>query len=172
MKFVKTLALAVVGSAAISSAAIAAENNMDAHAFDWDRYYIGAYGGIWADIAPLAFSYERAGFVAGKNFAVGPRFVLGVEGAFGLWDFDDLAVEVGGTVRAGVLATDTLLIYALGGLYYDFYAEEFAGLAGGGVEFAIAPHVTYRTEMAFWLQPGSSPELSLTGGFTWQIDRH
>ena len=169
--------------------------------FSWTGAYVGLNAGFGGgkykhEIPASAMSYNptSSGFLGGVqvgyNYQI-DQWVVGVEA-----DFQGASIkgetEIGsegklgtkldwyGTVRprAGVLATDRLLVYATGGLAYGrtktYMEASDAGLSvsktkagwtvGAGVEYAVTDNVSLKTEYAY-------TDLGKAGVFDDKLDR-
>ena len=143
----------------------------------WDRHKIGAAD---SDLGDLAVRNDNddvvGGIIAGYDYKIAPRIVIGAEGNFNLGASDkingrgpssnisiDPRHSFGITARAGFLVTDDTLVYVRGG--YDNLnvrssvrgatetlsnTETFDGwIAGGGVERALNEKVSARVEYRY-----------------------
>jgi outer membrane immunogenic protein len=188
--FSKRIAVLAAFSTILSTGAFAADIVSPAPevvpVFSWTGAYVGlnvGYGGgkfKHEIIDPvLSFDASSNGFVGGVqvgyNYQI-DQWVVGAEADFqGASIKGETDVNIGtklgtkldwyGTVRAraGVLATDRLLVYATGGLAYGhtktFFETPVAGISesktkagwtvGAGVEYAVTDHVSLKTEYAY-----------------------
>ncbi len=180
MKSLSKVLAAAAASMMVAGTAVAADVNPvmipavqattppPAPTFNWNRFYVGTYGGAWFDIGPFGFDTLRTGLRAGYNYQIS-QFVLGAGVEVGVYDFSGLVFEIYGTGRAGFLVTPNLLLYALAGLGYD---TDFGGamMLGGGVELAVSQNLTVRFEGTFWRELGTPFDyVSLTGGLNWYV---
>jgi opacity protein-like surface antigen len=160
MKMGRSLVLGIAGSVMISSGAMAADvappvvaapppPPMAAPSFDWNRFYIGLYGGAWASLDYFALYSARTGLTIGRNFQMG-RGVLGMEVTAGIWDFDDPSWEIAVRARGGVLLTDTILIFGLVGYSHDYYNDDNALDLGGGLEVGLGENISLRFDAYLW----------------------
>ena len=100
------------------------------------------------------------------------RFVAGVQGSVGLYDFTSPFLEAYASLRAGVLATDNLLLYGLVGIGHD---GDFAGvinamILGGGAEYAVSQNLTVKVEGTVWRELGAPFDyFSVVGGVNWYV---
>jgi outer membrane immunogenic protein len=111
--------------------------------FDWDGFYAGVYG--VGQMSPAG----GAQFGLGLDLGVNARFefvLVGAEVAVqGLAGGTGSSAYVQGLGRAGLVATDDLIIYAAGGLGVDVGPVGGTdALLGGGVELAVTDDVTLR----------------------------
>ncbi|MDH6234123.1 outer membrane immunogenic protein [Mesorhizobium soli] len=190
--FSKRIAVLAAFSTILSTGAFAADTVSAPEVipvFSWTGAYVGlnvGFGGgkfkheIVGAAPAASFNASSSGFVGGVqvgyNYQI-DQWVVGAEADFqganikGDVDFGGV-VPVGtkldwyGTVRAraGMLATDRLLVYATGGLAYGHtktYSEMMLGnsvsesktkagwTVGAGVEYAVTDHVSLKTEYAY-----------------------
>lgn len=129
--------------------------------------------GSWVEVPPPGTNYFRSGVVAGRNFTVGDRIVLGVEGTVGFYDLTDPYLELYANGRAGVLITEDLLVYALAGIGLETllpFSPTYAMMLGGGAELAVTDNLSLRADAAFWRELGTAFDyLSLTAGASWYL---
>jgi outer membrane immunogenic protein len=111
--------------------------------FDWNGFYAGVYG--VTQVSPAGGTQ----FGLGLDLGVNARFEFVLVGAeiavHGLAGGAGTSTYIQGLGRAGVAATDDLVIYAAGGLGLD--AGPVGGtdaLLGGGLELAVTDAVTLR----------------------------
>lgn len=186
MKALRALGIAAAGWATLASAAFAADLNVPGlptvapasapePAFNWNRFYLGAFAGAWVEVPPTGSNYFRAGIIGGRNFVVTERFVVSIEGTLGFYDVSDPYLELYANARAGVLATDRIFVYALAGIGFESdlpIDPDYAMMLGGGVEFAVSNNLTFRADALFWRELGDVFDyLSLTAGVTWYLGR-
>ncbi len=139
--------------------------------FNWNRFYVGAYGGAWFGYPPVAYDSARVGVTAGRNVQFN-RFVFGLEAEIGAYDFTGLTFEAYGVARLGVLATDNLLLYGLAGIGHDGAWPGILNsmILGGGAEYAVSSNLSIVAQAAVWKSFGSPFDyLSLTGGLNWHF---
>jgi outer membrane immunogenic protein len=113
--------------------------------FDWNGFYAGVYGTVRnGDSSDAQYGL---GVQAGVN-AQFDFYLLGAEVAV-----EGLSGEVGDTTygqilgRAGLVATDDVLVYAAGGYGMDLGAPDESGLlAGGGVELVITDSISVEAQ--------------------------
>ncbi|MEO7221029.1 MAG: porin family protein [Devosia sp.] len=111
--------------------------------FDWNGFYAGVYGAT--QMSPAGGNQ----FGIGLDFGVNARFefvLIGAEVAVhGLAGGAGASTYVQGLGRAGVAATDDLILYAAGGLGVDIGPVGGTdALLGGGLELAVTDAVTLR----------------------------
>lgn len=113
-------------------------------AFDWNGFYAGVYGA-----ASISEDSMQAGIgvQAGVN-AQFDFFLVGAEVAV-----EGLTGEVGETAhgqllgRAGLVATDDVVVYAAGGYGMDLQGTESGqALAGAGVELAVTHNLSVEAQ--------------------------
>ncbi|PSJ59393.1 outer membrane protein [Pseudaminobacter soli (ex Li et al. 2025)] len=188
--FSKRIAVLAAFSTVLSTGAFAADIVSAQEVipvFSWTGAYVGlnvGFGGGKVKYMDPAghgtlFSVTSNGFLggiqAGYNYQI-DQWVVGAEADFqgaGIKGEMDMGgatigtkIDWYGTVRAraGVLATDRLLVYATGGLAYGHtktYIEDPFGMGfsesktkagwtvGAGVEYAVTDHVSLKTEYAY-----------------------
>lgn len=105
-------------------------------AFDWNGFYAG-FGGSYSQVTgPAATNQVYATGRAGGNKTI-DSFVLGAE-IYGSLRYDltpgTTGVVVGAQGRAGVLASDAVLLYGTLGGFYDF---DFAWSATAGAGMGV-----------------------------------
>lgn len=146
--------LAIVASAAAQAADLIIPTTpqpiMESYGFDWNGFYAGVRaGGSFVD------GFDTQGLIgaaAGVNFIVADPILLGVEVTgdylFENDDFDSYG-EFFVNGRVGAVLTDSVLVYALGGVGIAAFDDDSVGLyqLGGGVEFAVTDAVTVRGEV-------------------------
>jgi outer membrane immunogenic protein len=153
MRFLHGLAIAALIAAAPAAAraadplAVALSTNSSLPVtdteFDWNGFYAGVYGVTQASPA------GGLQFGLGLDLGVNARFEFVLVGAevavHGLGGGAGSSVYVQGLARAGVAATDDIIVYAAGGLGAD--VGPIGGtdaLVGGGVELALTDAVSLR----------------------------
>ena len=164
--FARSLSLGVAAAALLAGGAQAADliipmtpaPIMESAGFSWDGLYVGAraggqflgtdaYGGIGA--GPATTSGVIGGAV-GVNFMVAEPFLIGAEvtGDY-VWNNAFSTGEFFVNLRAGAVLTDSVLVYAIGGIGTQTFAGANNGLyqLGGGVEVAVTDAVTVRGEV-------------------------
>ncbi|MDF2798743.1 MAG: hypothetical protein K0R85_1487 [Devosia sp.] len=120
----------------------------EAAGFSWDGLYAGIEaGGIFADDVDTT---GLVGGIVGVNFTVADPIVVGIEvqADYLFLDGDDagLVLALG---RVGALLTDSVLIYAAGGLGSTIGGDDDTGVfaLGAGVEVALTDSVSLRGEV-------------------------
>lgn len=179
MKSFSKILAAVATSMLVAGTAVAADVNPvvmptvaptapAAPTFNWNRFYVGTYGGAWWEMGPVSFDNLRAGGVAGYNMQF-DRFVVGLQGSVGVYDFASPTLEAAASARAGILAGDSLLLYGIVGIGYDGCCGGVMTL-GGGAEFAVSQNVTIRVEGVVWKELGTPFDyFSVTAGLNWYV---
>lgn len=186
MKVLRTLGCAAAGILGLTTATMAADFTAPAvspvaavevatPSFSWDRFYVGAFAGGWIEVPPPGDNYFRTGVIAGRNFTVADRIVLGVEGTLGFYDTADPYLELYGFARAGVLITDNVFLYTLAGIGLETdipFDPDYALMLGGGAEVAVGANLSLRADALFWREFGDVFDfLSVTGGVVWHLGR-
>lgn len=146
------VSIAVLGTAAASAADLTIPTTpvpiYEAAGFDWEGLYIGARAG---GQSYNGAGYGHLGIAAGVNFIPVDPILLGIEvTADWLWGNGVNGGEYFANIRAGALVTDSVLIYALGGVGgYNLNGGASIGQyqLGGGVELAVHDMVTVRGEV-------------------------
>lgn len=173
--------LAGVALAMVSTNAMAADFNaagapvvvVEDPSFNWNRLYVGAYGGVWFNYPAITVDTVRAGGVVGRNVTIGERFIVGAELAAGGYvggAYPDPVFEAYGIVRGG-LRFDRAFLYASGSLGFDLVFGPSYTL-GGGVEFAVTDNVTIRADGQLWANVGTPFDyFSVTAGVNWYLRR-
>ena len=164
--FARSLSLGVAAAALLAGGAQAADliipttpaPIMESAGFSWDGLYVGAraggqflgtdaYGGIGAG---PAITSGVIGGVVGVNFMVAEPFLIGAEvtGDY-VWNNNFSTGEFFVNLRAGAVLTDSVLVYAIGGIGTQTFAGANNGLyqLGGGVEVAVTDAVTVRGDI-------------------------
>ncbi|MDV3251791.1 outer membrane beta-barrel protein [Devosia sp. BK] len=142
---------ALLSTAAVSAADLiiptSPEPIYEAGGVSWEGLYVGARaGGQWFTAA----TYGVVGGVVGFNFMPADHVVLGAEATA---DYTWNNVRQGGeyfvNIRGGFLASEAVLIYALGGLGVYNSSDRTVGIfqLGGGAEFALTDAVSIRGEV-------------------------
>jgi outer membrane immunogenic protein len=132
--------------------------------FDWNGFYAGLYG--------VGTSSPAGGFQYGGGLALGANlqldmFVLGAEVAYHGLAGGGGPTSYGQVIgKAGVLATDDIVVYAAAGYGFDFGVPvEDDVLLGGGVELAVAQDVSVRAQYLHGFPiTGGNPKEQLTVG--------
>jgi outer membrane immunogenic protein len=132
--------------------------------FDWNGFYAGVYG--VTQFSPAGGSQFGLGFDVGVNARL--EFVLvGAEVAVhGLTDGAGNSVYVQGLGKAGLAATDDLILYAAGGLGVDIGPVGGTdALLGGGLELAVTDSVSLRGQYLHgFALTGANPKDQVTVG--------
>src|SRR5690554_2270838 len=130
----------------------------EAAGFDWEGLYVGARvgGQFTGDSAtgyattPLNTTSGVIGAAVGVNFIPVDPFLIGAEvtGDY-IWSNDFSSGEFFANLRAGAVVTDSVLVYALGGIGTNTRnnANEGVYQLGGGVELAVTDAITVRGEL-------------------------
>jgi outer membrane immunogenic protein len=130
----------------------------EAAGFDWEGLYVGARvgGQFTGDSAslyattPINTTSGVVGAAVGVNFIPVDPFLLGAEvtGDY-IWSNDFSSGEFFANLRAGAVVTDSVLVYALGGIGTNTRngANEGVYQLGGGVELAVTDAITVRGEL-------------------------
>ena len=152
IRTVLAVTAAILSTATVSAADLiiptTPEPIYEAGGFSWDGLYVGARaGGQWFPAA----SYGVIGGVVGFNHMATDSILLGAE-VTADYTFNaniTRGMEYFANIRAGVLVTDSALVYALGG--FGLYTNNIGSVGlfqlGGGVEFAVTDAVTIRGEL-------------------------
>ena len=166
--FVRSLSLGVAAAALMVGGAQAADLIIpttpqpiyEAAGFDWSGLYAGVRAGgqfvgntagqVYAGQANNT-TYGVVGGVVGVNFLPADPFLLGAEvTADYLWGNNQTSSgEFFANLRAGAVVTDSVLVYALGGVGVATTnnTTESVYQLGGGVEFAVTDAITVRGEL-------------------------
>lgn len=151
--FTRSLALGTVAVALLSSSAIAADLIIptapqpiyEAAGFSWDGLYAGVQGGGLFYPAPTN-GYGIIGAHVGVNFTIADPILLGLEGtAEYLWDgAGNTAGQYFLNARLGVVATDQVMFYAIGGAGIENFNGTNNGIyqLGAGVELAVTDSIS------------------------------
>jgi outer membrane immunogenic protein len=130
----------------------------EAAGFDWEGLYIGARAGgqFTGDSAslyattPINTTSGVIGAAVGVNFIPVDPFLIGAEvtGDY-IWSTDFSSGEFFANLRAGAVVTDSVLVYALGGIGTNTRSGVNEGVyqLGGGVELAVTDAVSVRGEL-------------------------
>ena len=153
MKFLGGLAIAALIAAAPAAVraadplavALSSDNSLPVTdtEFDWNGFYAGVYG--TTQLSPAGGTQFGVGLDVGVNARI--EFVLvGAEVAIhGLGGGAGTSTYVEALGRAGVAATDDVILYAAGGLGVDVGPVGGTdALVGGGVELGVTDNVTLR----------------------------
>lgn len=167
------VALAVPAAGTASAQAPAPEVVIRDPSFNWNRLYVGAYGGVWFNYPALTVDTLRAGGVVGRNVTIGDRFMIGAEANAGYYvgsGYPDPVLEIYGLGRAG-LRFDRAFVYGSAGFGWD-EVFGYSHTLGGGAEFVVNPVMSLRADAQLWGAVGAPFDyLSVTGGFNWYIRR-
>ena len=165
---VRSIALGVAAVALLSSAANAADliipttpaPIMESAGFSWEGLYAGVRaGGAWIGdantygniVAPAGTAGAGViGGAVGVNFVPASPFLVGLEGtADYVWYNGTSSGEFFANLRAGAVVTDSVLVYAIGGVGVQTNNNVSTGLyqLGGGVELAVTDAITVRGEL-------------------------
>lgn len=109
--------------------------------FNWNGFYAGVYG--VTQTSPVGGTQYGLGLDLGADARF--EFVLvGAEVAYhGLTGSNNSTSYLEATGKAGILATDNLALYGVGGVGTDLGpADETDALLGGGVALAVSDNVT------------------------------
>lgn len=162
--FVRSLSLGVAAAALLAGGAQAADLIIpttpqpiyEAAGFDWEGLYAGvraggqfvgstAYAGY-----PINSTSGVLGAAVGVNFIPVDPFLIGAEvtGDY-IWNNAFSTGEFFANLRAGAVVTDSVLVYAIGGLGTNNRTGFSQGVyqLGGGVELAVTDSVTVRGEL-------------------------
>ena len=170
MRSLKLALLATAATAALSSAAFAADLIMDTpteapvvnNSFNWDGAYIGAF--LEGQTAPSAFGL---GVDFGVN-ALMDNLVIG-------GDIEGVAATGGnfsaqGTAKIGGLLSDSVLLYAFTGAGSRTPSSWYVPV-GAGVEFAVADNLSLKAEAQYNFDLTSSAQNSaaIKVGLNWHF---
>ncbi|HEV7345368.1 MAG TPA: hypothetical protein VGN60_07030 [Devosia sp.] len=163
--FVRSLSIGVAAAALLAGGAQAADLIIpttpqpiyEAAGFDWEGLYVGArVGGQFTgnhvyNASPVNTTSGVIGGVVGVNFIPMDPLLLGAEitGDY-IWQGNTHSAEFFANLRAGAIVTDSVLVYALGGVGMQSHnAGSSDGLyqVGAGVELAVTDSVTVRGEV-------------------------
>jgi len=167
---VRSIALGVVAVAGFSSVAQAADliipttpaPIMESAGFSWEGLYAGVRaGGSWIGggntygniVAPAGTAGAGVvGAAVGVNFIPADPFLIGAEvtGDY-VWYNGTSSGEFFANVRAGAVVTDSVLVYAIGGVGVQTGPNNAGSVGlyqlGGGVEVAVTDAITVRGEV-------------------------
>lgn len=162
--FVRSLSLGVAAAALMVGGAQAADLIIpttpqpiyEAAGFDWSGLYAGVRaGGQWTGANQYAnttinTTYGVVGAAVGVNFIPVDPFLIGAE-VTGDWTWanNTSSGEFFANLRAGAVVTDSVLVYALGGVGVNTTGNttESVYQLGGGVEVAVTDAITVRGEL-------------------------
>ena len=125
--------------------------------FDWEGLYVGVRAGgqftsTTTDYAnyPLNATSGVLGAAVGVNFIPVDPFLIGAEvtGDY-IWNNAFSTGEFFANLRAGAVVTDSVLVYAIGGIGTNNRTGSNVGVyqAGAGVELAVTDSITVRGEV-------------------------
>jgi opacity protein-like surface antigen len=116
---------------------------------NWDGPYAGIGVILETAITAPAETIIGAQGIIGINFTSG-TLLFGAEAYLSGYNssVNGLGGVVGGEVRAGLLASDAVLIYIAGGAEIDDAAATY-GTAGGGVEFLVSDDLSIDIEYKY-----------------------
>ena len=164
--FVRSLSLGVAAAALLAGGAQAADLIIpttpqpiyEAAGFDWEGLYAGVRVGgqfVGADAStyagyPINSTSGVLGAAVGVNFIPVDPFLIGAEvtGDY-IWNNAFSTGEFFANLRAGAVVTDSVLVYAIGGLGTNNRTGFNEGVyqLGGGVEMAVTDSITVRGEL-------------------------
>ena len=163
--FVRSLSLGVAAAALLAGGAQAADLIIpttpqpiyEAAGFDWEGLYVGVRAGgqftsTTTDYAnyPLNATSGVLGAAVGVNFIPVDPFLIGAEvtGDY-IWNNAFSTGEFFANLRAGAVVTDSVLVYAIGGIGTNNRTGSNVGVyqAGAGVELAVTDSITVRGEV-------------------------
>lgn len=164
--FVRSLTLGVAAAALLVGGAQAADLIIpttpqpiyEAAGFNWEGLYAGVrVGGQFtgSDVStyagtPVNTTSGVLGAAVGVNFIPVDPFLIGAEvtGDY-LWNNSFSTGEFFANLRAGAVVTDSVLVYAIGGLGTNNRTGFNQGVyqLGGGVELAVTDAITVRGEL-------------------------
>ncbi|KQX42754.1 hypothetical protein ASD04_01940 [Devosia sp. Root436] len=165
--FVRSLSIGVAAAALLAGGAQAADLIIpttpqpiyEAAGFDWEGLYAGVRAGgqftgsdasTYATV-PVNTTSGVLGAALGVNFIPVDPFLIGAEvtGDY-LWNSSATnSSEFFANLRAGAVVTDSVLVYAIGGLGTHNRGAVNTGVyqLGGGVELAVTDAITVRGEI-------------------------
>ena len=166
--FARSLSLGVAAAALLAGGAQAAdliiptapEPIYEAAGFSWEGLYAGVRAGgqftgngtVYAG-SPVNTTSGVLGASVGVNFIPVDPFLIGAEvtGDY-IWNNAFSTGEFFANLRAGAVVTDSVLVYAIGGVGVQTGPNNAGGTAGlyqlgGGVEFAVTDAITVRGEI-------------------------
>ena len=109
---------------------------MAAPGFNWDGFYVGAFGGTWYCVAvPI-----ELGLHVGYNFVPG-RMLFGAEAGVGML-FPGAPFSVAARGRIGFVVGDRVLLYGVAGIEKIFVPVSLFWTAGGGAELALGDRLS------------------------------
>ncbi|MHA6690625.1 outer membrane protein [Devosia sp. A449] len=165
--FVRSLSLGVAAAALLAGGAQAADLIIpttpqpiyEAAGFNWEGLYAGVRVGgqfVGDSVAPGYTGYPISstsgvlGAAVGVNFIPVDPFLIGAEvtGDY-IWNSAFSTGEFFANLRAGAVVTDSVLVYAIGGIGTNNRTGSNTGVyqLGGGVELAVTDAVSVRAEL-------------------------
>ena len=154
------VSIAALGSVAAQAADLiiptTPEPIYEAAGFDWEGLYVGARAGGQFNGANDYANYPAnttsgvLGVAAGVNFLPMDPLLVGVEvtGDY-IWNNSFSTGEFFANLRAGAVVTDSVLVYAIGGVGTNNRTGFNQGVyqLGGGVELAVTDSISVRGEL-------------------------
>ncbi|MFP9137123.1 outer membrane protein [Devosia sp. XGJD_8] len=156
------VSIAALGSVAAQAADLiiptTPEPIYEAAGFDWEGLYVGARAGgqfTGSDAStyagyPISSTSGVLGVAAGVNFLPMDPLLVGVEvtGDY-IWNNAFSTGEFFANLRAGAVVTDSVLVYAIGGVGTNNRTGFNQGVyqLGGGVELAVTDSISVRGEL-------------------------
>jgi outer membrane immunogenic protein len=165
--FVRSLSLGVAAAALLAGGAQAADLIIpttpqpiyEAAGFNWEGLYAGVRIGGQFSSSDVTTSYAGypagttsgvLGAAVGVNFIPVDPFLIGAEvtGDY-IWNNAFSTGEFFANLRAGAVVTDSVLVYAIGGIGTNNRTGFSQGVyqLGGGVELAVTDAVSVRAEL-------------------------
>lgn len=171
------LLLGIAAASMLTSGAFAADlpttpAPMAGGGFNWNSFYLGIYGGAWANtdgsnsggvfggVAGVTYRLNDSGVVIGGEIAGDGYTVSGLSTVFG---------EFYGVGRLGMLANDSTLLYALAGIGMDDGTNAY--IVGLGAEYALTDSLTLRGQVYGGADLGATPDyVQGTLGVSWHFN--
>ena len=164
--FVRSLSLGVAAAALLAGGAQAADLIIpttpqpiyEAAGFDWEGLYVGVRAGgqfVGSDASlyagyPVNTTSGVLGAAVGVNFIPVDPFLIGAEvtGDY-IWNNSFSTGEFFANLRAGAVLTDSVLVYAIGGVGTNNRTgfNQSVYQMGAGVELAVTDSVSVRGEL-------------------------
>lgn len=164
--FVRSLSIGVAAAALLAGGAQAADLIIpttpqpiyEAAGFDWEGLYVGVRAGgqfVGSDASlyagyPINSTSGVLGAAVGVNFIPVDPFLIGAEvtGDY-IWNNSFSTGEFFANLRAGAVLTDSVLVYAIGGLGTNNRTgfNQAVYQLGAGVELAVTDSVSVRGEL-------------------------
>lgn len=140
---VAAVAVGVMGSTAMAADLMQPPPPAAVMTSGWDGGYIGVDGAIFTPPTGL-----QADVFAGGNMTVSESFLIGAEASIGTYTLlPGFGIEVSGSLRAGFIASDAVLIYGKLGGAVDFGAGAGTRVfVGAGAEFKVSDNMAIRAE--------------------------